>query len=60
MPSATTDLASILTAAIAGRLRRPAHRQTYTITSPIVIHINSTIQGPLGIDLAAAPRSSRR
>jgi Ca2+-binding RTX toxin-like protein len=48
------DLGSILSAAIAGGYVANLSGATYTVTSPIVIHIDSTIQGPLGIDLGGA------
>lgn len=55
MASATSpDLGSILSAAIAGGYVANLSGGTYTVTSPIVIHIDSTIQGPLGIDLGGA------
>src|SRR6266404_2119328 len=47
------DLSSALSAAMAGGY--VAHLSgTYTVTSPIVINVTSTIQGPLGIDLGGA------
>ncbi|MGD9880985.1 MAG: Ig-like domain-containing protein [Geminicoccaceae bacterium] len=49
-----TDLASILSTAIAGGYVAHGGAATYTVSSPIVIHVNSTIQGPLGIDLGGA------
>src|SRR4030095_6046815 len=45
-----TDFGATLTAAIQGGYVAQLTDQTYTITSPIVIHITSTIQGALGID----------
>jgi hypothetical protein len=50
MPSATTDLASILSTAIGDGNVAQLSGGTYTVTQPIVIHIDSTIQGPLGLD----------
>src|SRR6185437_13366907 len=50
MPSATTDLASILSTAIGDGNVAQLSSGTYTVTQPIVIHIDSTIQGPLGLD----------
>ena len=59
MPSATTDLASILTTAIDDGNVAQLSGGTYTVTQPIVIHIDSTIRVRSG-SMAAAPRSSRR
>lgn len=53
--TSSTDLGAILSAAIAGGY--VAHLPggtTYVVTSPIVINVTSTIQGPLGIDLGGA------
>ena len=47
MPSATTDLASILSTAIGDGNVAQLSGGTYTVTQPIVIHIDSTIQGPI-------------
>src|SRR5262245_57185675 len=48
-----TDLASVLSEAIAGGY--VAHLSaTFIVTQPIVIQVNSTIQGPLGIDLGGS------
>jgi hypothetical protein len=52
--STATNLGSILNAAIAGGYVAHSTGTNYTVTSPIVIHIDSTIQGPLGIDLGGA------
>src|SRR5215472_18855848 len=46
----TTDFGAALSAAIAGGYVAQLSGGTYTVTQPIVIHINSTIQGPLGIN----------
>ena len=55
MASTTSpDLGSILSAAIAGGYVANLAGGAYTVTSPIVIHIDSTTQGPLGIDLGGA------
>ena len=48
--TATTDFGAALTAAIQGGYVAQLTGQTYTITSPIVIHITSTYPGPVGID----------
>ena len=45
-----TDFGDILTAAIHGGYVAHLTDQTYTISSPIVIFVDSTIQGALGID----------
>jgi hypothetical protein len=51
--STVPDLGAALSAAIAGGY--VAHLSgTFTVTQPILIQINSTIQGPLGIDLGGA------
>src|SRR5512139_929347 len=50
----TPDLGSMLSAAIAGGYVAHSSGGTYTVSSPIVIQVNSTIQGPLGIDLGGA------
>ena len=44
------DFGAILTAAVQGGYVAHLSNQTYTITSPIVIHVDSTIQGALGVD----------
>ena len=49
-----TDLGAWLQAAIAGGYVAHPPAVTYTVTSPIVIYVNNTIQGPLGIDLGGA------
>jgi len=46
-----TDLASILQAAMAGSYVANGSGQTFTVSSSIVIYVNSTTQGPLGLDL---------
>jgi len=48
--STGTDFGDILTAAIHGGYVAHLTDQTYTISSPIVIFVDSTIQGALGID----------
>ena len=45
-----TDFGDILSAAIHGGYVAHLTDQTYTISSPIVIFVDSTIQGALGID----------
>ena len=50
----STDLGAALTAAMAGGYVAEMSAQTYVVTSPIVINVTSTIQGPLGIDLGGA------
>jgi len=50
MSTTSTDFGATLTAALEGGYVAHLTGQTYTITSPIVIHITSTIQGALGID----------
>lgn len=53
--TASTDLGAVLSAAIAGGyVAHLSGTATYTVGSPIVINVNSTIQGPLGIDLGGA------
>lgn len=55
MDVTTTDVAAALKAAIAGGYVAELNGQaTYTVTQPIVINVDSTIQGPLGIDLGGA------
>ncbi len=55
MDVTTTDVAAALKAAMAGGYVAELNGQaTYTVTQPIVINVNSTIQGPLGIDLGGA------
>src|SRR5262245_23442128 len=44
------DFGAILTAAVQGGYVAHLADQTYAISSPIVIPVNSTIQGPLGVD----------
>ncbi len=48
--STGTEFGDILSAAIHGGYVAHLTDQTYTISSPIVIHVDSTIQGALGID----------
>jgi hypothetical protein len=50
----TGALETALKAAMAGGYVSHLTGQTYTVTSPIVINVTSTIQGPLGIDLGGA------
>jgi len=45
-----TDFGDALTAAIHGGYVAHLTDQTYTISEPIVIFVDSTIQGALGID----------
>jgi len=54
MQVASTDLAAVLTAALAGGYVAETTGQTFIVTQPIVVNVNSTIQGPLGIDLGGA------
>ncbi|HYD04592.1 MAG TPA: Ig-like domain-containing protein, partial [Reyranella sp.] len=46
-----TDLGSILQAAMAGSYVANGSGQTFTVSKSIVIYVNSTTQGPLGLDL---------
>ncbi len=48
--STSTDFGDILSAAIHGGYVAHLTDQTYTISSPIVIHVDHTVQGALGID----------
>ncbi len=48
--STTTDFGATLSAAIAGGYLAQLSGGTYTVSQPIVIHIDRTIQGALGID----------
>src|SRR5258708_24884100 len=50
----STDFGAALGAAIAGAYVAQLNGGPYTVTQPIVIHINSTTQGPLGIDGSGA------
>lgn len=50
MSTSTTDLGTVLSAAIQGGYVAHLAPATYTITEPIVIHVTSTTQGPLGLD----------
>jgi Ca2+-binding RTX toxin-like protein len=54
MQVAGTDLEAALKSAIAGGYVAEMSGKTYTVTSPIVIYVTSSIQGPLGIDLGGA------
>jgi aryl-phospho-beta-D-glucosidase BglC (GH1 family) len=49
-----TDLGAALQAAMAGGYLAHLTKQTYTVSAPIVVTVNSTIQGPMGIDLGGA------
>ncbi len=49
-----TSVETALRNAIAGGYVAEMSGQTYTVTSPIVINVTSTMQGPLGIDLGGA------
>src|SRR5579872_5743147 len=53
-----TDLGSILSAAIANGTVAQLNGGTYTVSQPIVININSTIQGALGLDGGGATINS--
>jgi hypothetical protein len=46
----TTDIGTVLSDAIHGGYVAHLSGDTYTIASPIVVHVTSTIQGALGID----------
>src|SRR3569833_3099860 len=46
-----TDLNSILQAAMAGSYVAQGDGQTFTVSNTIVLHVTSTTQGPLGLDL---------
>jgi len=48
------DLGAALQAAMAGGYFAHLTQQTYTVSTPIVVTVNSTIQGPMGIDLGGA------
>ena len=50
MAATTTDLATAPNAAIHGGYVAHLTGQTYTISSPIAIHVTATMQGALGID----------
>jgi hypothetical protein len=58
-PDAETDLGAALQAAMAGGYLAHLTGRTYTVTAPIVVSVNSTIQGPMGIDLGGATIVSR-
>jgi hypothetical protein len=46
-----TDLNSILQSAMAGSYVAQGDGQTFTVSKTIVLHVTSTTQGPLGLDL---------
>src|SRR5690348_10856614 len=46
-----TDLNSILQSAMAGSYVAQGSGQSFTVSKTIVIHVDSTTQGPLGLDL---------
>ena len=50
MVTTATDFGAALTAALQGEYVAQLTGQTYTITSPIVIHVTGTVTGPVGID----------
>jgi 20S proteasome alpha/beta subunit len=50
MVTTATDFGAALTAAFQGQYVAQLTGQTYTITSPIVIHVTGTVTGPVGID----------
>ena len=50
MITTATDFGAALAAAFQGQYVAQLTGQTYTITSPIVIHVTGTVTGPLGID----------
>jgi hypothetical protein len=50
MITTATDFGAALTAAFQGQYVAQLTGQTYTITSPIVIHVTGTVTGPVGID----------
>ena len=50
MITTTTDFGAALSAALQGQYVAQLTGQTYTITSPIVIHVTGTVTGPVGID----------
>ncbi|MBI2735833.1 MAG: right-handed parallel beta-helix repeat-containing protein [Rhodospirillales bacterium] len=52
--SAAVDLGAALQAAMAGGYLAHLTGPSYTVTSSIVINVDSTIQGPMGIDLGGA------
>ena len=54
MQTSGADLAAVLTAAVAGGYVAETTGETFIVAQPIVIEVNETIQGPLGIDLGGA------
>ena len=50
MVTTASDFGAALTAALQGEYVAQLTGQTYTITSPIVIHVTGTVTGPVGID----------
>src|SRR5260370_14073539 len=50
MVTTVADFGAALTAAFQGQYVAQLTGQTYTITSPIVIHVTGTVTGPVGID----------
>src|SRR5260370_1862427 len=50
MVTTAADFGAALTAALQGEYVAQLTGQTYTITSPIVIHVTGTVTGPVGID----------
>ena len=52
--STAVDFGAALQAAMAGGYLAHLTGPSYTVTSSIVINVNSTIQGPMGIDLGGA------
>lgn len=50
----TTDLAAAMKAALTGGYVAEMSGQTYTVSSPIIINVTSTVTGPIGIDLGGA------
>lgn len=57
--STSTDFGDILTAAIHGGYVAELADRTYTISSPIVVYVDSTIQGALGVDGGGATLTSQ-
>src|SRR5258708_9877773 len=54
MTAGATDVGSALQAAMAGGTLAHLTDGVYTVASPIVINVTSTLQGPMGIDLGGA------
>src|SRR5258708_5250051 len=50
MVTTAADFGAALNAALQGEYVAQLTGQTYTITSPIVIHVTGTVTGPVGID----------